>query len=107
VLTLEREPDLTRRRLAEEAENALERDGAEVIVLGCGGLGGFDKVLQSRLNVPVIDGIVAAVKMAEACCDYGVQTSKKNAFAQPRPKPIEGWPSAAASANSQGPGRVG
>lgn len=106
VLALEREPDLTKRRLAEEAEKALERDGAEVIVLGCGGLGGFDKVLQTQLNVPVIDGIVAAVKLAEACCEYGVQTSKHNAFQQPRPKPIQGWPFAAAAALAQDPERA-
>ena len=34
-------------------------------MLGCGGLGGFDKELEAELGVPVIDGIVAAVKLAE------------------------------------------
>jgi allantoin racemase len=92
VLDLEKDPNVTRRRLAEEAMKAIEEDGAEVIVLGCGGMGGFDKELQERIKVPVIDGIVAAVKMAEACHAYGISTSKVNSYASPREQPIDGWP---------------
>jgi allantoin racemase len=92
VLELERDQELTKRRLAEEARLAIDEDGAEVIVLGCGGLGGFDKELEAEVGVPVVDGIVAAVKMAEACHAYGVSTSKVNAFGRPNPKEITGWP---------------
>jgi allantoin racemase len=92
VLDLERDPALTRRRLAEEAQLAIEHDGADAIVLGCGGLAGFDKDLERTLGVPVIDGIVAAVKAAEAMHDYGVTTSKVGPYATPREKHIVGWP---------------
>ena len=69
--------------------------GSLWIVLGCGGLGGFDKELEAEVGVPVIDGIVAAVKMAEACHAYGVSTSKVNAFGRPYPKAITGFPQGA------------
>ena len=94
VLELEQDPARTRRRLAEEAAIAIERDGADAIVLGCGGLAGFDKELATELGVPVIDGIVAAVKLAEGMHDYGVATSKAGPYASPRPKRMVGWPRA-------------
>jgi allantoin racemase len=92
VLELERDRELTKRRLVEEARAALEQNGAEVIVLGCGGMGGFDKELQTAIGAPVVDGIVAAIKMAEGCHAYGVSTSKVNSYASPQPQPISGWP---------------
>jgi allantoin racemase len=97
VLELEQDEQLTRRRLAEEARIAIDEDGAEVIVLGCGGLGGFDKELEAAVGVPVIDGIVAAVKMAEACHAYGVSTSKVSSYARPNRKAITGFPQSARS----------
>lgn len=92
VLDLEHDEALTKRRLAEEARLAIDEDGAEVIILGCGGLGGFDKELEAEVGVPVIDGIVAAVKMAEGCHAYGLSTSKVSTFARPNPKEIAGFP---------------
>jgi allantoin racemase len=83
VLQLEEDPSLTKRLLAERAKQAVAEDFADVIVLGCGGMAGFDKELQAEIGVPVIDGIVAAVKMAEACISYGVSTSKANTYAFP------------------------
>jgi len=104
VLELEQDAELTKRRLAEEAGKAIDEDGAEVIILGCGGLGGFDKELEADVGVPVIDGIVAAVKMAEACDAYGVSTSKVNSYASPRPQHITGWP--VASTGGPNPGKA-
>jgi allantoin racemase len=97
VLELERDEYNTRRRLAEEARRAIQEYDAEVICLGCGGMAGFDKELEETLGVPVIDGVVAAVKLAEACYDYGLKTSKVRSFASPRPKKILGWPRSTSS----------
>ena len=79
-------------RIEKKAREAIEEDGAEVIVLGCGGMAGLDKELQLKLGVPVIDGISAALKIMEALLGYGVTTSKKQTYAQPDPKPLRGLP---------------
>jgi allantoin racemase len=54
-----------------EAENyltlgrlAIEKDRAEVIVLGCAGLTGLDRILHKELDVPVLDGVVCALIIA-------------------------------------------
>ena len=46
--------------------------------------------LQQRLGVPVIDGVAAAVKLAEALVGLGLQTSKRGAYAQPLAKRYAG-----------------
>lgn len=75
-----------RNRLIQEARKALEEDEAEVILLGCAGMSGLDKTMEKILGVPVLDGVVCAVKMAEGLIDYGVSTSKIKAFKQPEAK---------------------
>ena len=72
--------DVVREHLLKEARRALEEDGAEVILLGCAGMTGFDKELEAELDVPVIDGVVAALKLMEALVGYGVGTSKRKAY---------------------------
>ena len=81
------------RRLTEEGKKAVEMDGAEVLLLGCAGMAGVDKVLQSTLQVPVLDGVVCAVKLAEGLYDYGLKTSKVGFFKTPEKKRYLGlWP---------------
>ena len=63
---------------------AIEQDNAEVICLGCAGMSGIDKKLEAELQVPVIDGVVAALKLMEGLVGYNLHTSKKRAFLQPR-----------------------
>lgn len=80
-------------RLKEEGKKAIEQDGAEVLILGCAGMAGVDKTLQSILEVPVLDGVVCAVKLAEGLYDYGVKTSKVGFFKKPEKKRyINFWP---------------
>ena len=80
-------------RLIEEGKRAIEEDGAEVLLLGCAGMVGVDKMLQSALQVPVLDGVVCAVKMAESMHDYGLKTSKVGFFKTPEKKKYPGlWP---------------
>lgn len=52
--------------LTQEAGKAITEDGADVICLGCAGLAGFDKPMQEEVGVPVLDGVVCAIKMCEA-----------------------------------------
>ncbi|WP_432695697.1 aspartate/glutamate racemase family protein [Marinobacterium sp. YM272] len=46
-------------------KEAIELDGAQAIVLGSGGLTGSALSFSQRAGVPVIDAVMAAVKMAE------------------------------------------
>jgi allantoin racemase len=93
VLALESaSPDEVDRLIRESAHRALEQDGAEVICLGCAGMAGLDKKLQQELKVPVVDGVVCALKILEGLVEYGVFTSKKRAYARPKHKELVGLP---------------
>lgn len=73
------------------ARTALARDRSEAIVLGCAGMAQLCRTLQQRLGVPVIDGVAAAVKFAEALAALGLATSKSGDYAPPLPKRWSGW----------------
>lgn len=57
--------------------------GAEAIVLGCAGLTELMAPLREDLGVPVIDGVLAAVTMAEGLLAQGLTTSRAGVFAAP------------------------
>ena len=78
--------------IAAEAERAVREDKAEVVCLGCGGMAGLDEAVRARTGVPVVDGVTAAVKLAEGLVALGLSTSKVRTYASPRPKRIVGWP---------------
>jgi len=63
-------------RLVHVGRQALEEDGAEVICLGCAGWTQLDKRLEGELKAPVVDGVVAAMKLMEALLGYGLRTSR-------------------------------
>jgi allantoin racemase len=75
-----------------EAHRAVEADRAEVICLGCAGMAGLEEAITTELEVPVIDGIGAAVRLAEAVVGLGLKTSKISTYAPPDDKKITGWP---------------
>ena len=75
-----------------EARKAVEEDHAEVICLGCAGMAGLEEAITGELRVPVIDGVGAAVRLAEAVVGLGLKTSKRSTYAVPEPKKIIGWP---------------
>lgn len=68
---------------AVEGRMAIEQDGAEAIILGCAGLTDLVRPLQDALGVPVIDGVLAAVTMAEGLLAQGLTTSRASTFAAP------------------------
>lgn len=73
------------------ARSALQADRSGAIVLGCAGMAGLTEALTIRLGVPVIDGVSAAVKFAEALVGLGLKTSKRGDYARPLPKTYSGW----------------
>ncbi len=66
--------------------HAVEQDGAECIVLGCAGMADLARTLAADAGVPVIDGVTAAVKLAEGLVALGLRTSKVGGYAPPLPK---------------------
>lgn len=75
-----------------ECESAVSQDRAEVICLGCGGMADLEDRIEQRTGVPVVDGVAAAVTIAEGLVRLGLRTSKVRTYAPPRPKQITGWP---------------
>ncbi|MBB3039497.1 aspartate/glutamate racemase family protein [Hoyosella altamirensis] len=92
VLELDKSPDLAIDSIVTQATHAVELDGAEVIILGCGGMTGLDEAVREATSVPVVDGVAAAVKLAESLVSLGLSTSKVRTYATPRPKQLRGWP---------------
>lgn len=90
VLALEDPNSGARDRLRNEIVRAIGEDNAEAIVLGCAGMADLARTLQLEFGMPVIDGVGAAVKQAEALVALGLSTSKRGAYAAPVPKQYVG-----------------
>jgi len=93
VLDLEHVSDETVSRIEQAAREALSRDGSSAIVLGCAGMASLCTTLSARLQVPVIDGVSVAVKLAESLVALGLRTSPLGDYAPPPPKVYAGWAS--------------
>ena len=87
VLALEEEGD-ARQRILAEVRAAVAQDRCEAVILGCAGMADLTEWLTRETGVPVIDGVVAGVRMVEALVGAGLRTSKIGAYATPRPKQI-------------------
>jgi allantoin racemase len=81
--------------LVEESIKAIEEDGAHVIVLGCTGMSGLAKAVRTGLvgrgySIPVIDPIVAALKMVQILVEMKLTHSKRT-YPYPPEKEIFGY----------------
>lgn len=94
VLALETAGDTVARRIEDAARAALARDRSGAIVLGCAGMAPLCARLSTRLGVPVIDGVAAAVALSEALVRMGLRTSKTGDYARPPQKAYSGWAAA-------------
>lgn len=93
VLELEESPERTVQVIAAQARRAVQEDRAEVIVLGCGGMAGLAEAVHDATGgAPVVEGVTAAVKLAESLVSLGLSTSKVRTYAAARPKRIRHWP---------------
>lgn len=93
VLDLEHTSDETVYRIEQAAREALARDRSSAIVLGCAGMANLCATLSARLQVPVIDGVSVAVKLAESLVALELRTSPLGDYAPPPPKVYAGWAS--------------
>ncbi len=95
VHDFQRAREETARRLRAAAEEAIEQDGAEVIILGCTMEFGFYKQLQEELGVPVIDAVLAPLKYLEFLIELkrrlGWGPSKAYGYESPPKDQIVAW----------------
>jgi len=89
VLDLEKPRSGAKEKLEAEIALALDK-GAEAIVLGCAGMADLALALSQKFNVPVIDGVAAAVKQAEALVGLKLTTSRRGSYAFPAVKSYAG-----------------
>ena len=90
VLDLEHVEHSIYQQLLDECRAAIKQDGAEAIVLGCAGMSDLANELSLELQVPVIDGVAAAVKLAESLHQLKLTTSKSGQYAAPLSKAFIG-----------------
>ncbi len=92
VLELESDPDAAVQAILDQSMRAVEDDHAEVICLGCGGMAGLKSKVSELTGAPVVDGVTAAVTIAESLVRLNLSTSKIRTYAPPRTKAVKNWP---------------
>lgn len=96
VLELHQDAAKITAALIEEGVQAVRQDGAHVLVLGCTGMTGLAQEVEMGLarhgieNVPVLDPLECAIKLAEALVNLGVTHSKRT-YPYPPAKEIIGY----------------
>ena len=90
VLDLEKPGSDAHAKLCAEIERALAEERPEAIVLGCAGMADLAAELSQHYRLPVVDGVAAAVKLAEGLVALGLSTSRCGGYAAPDPKPYVG-----------------
>jgi len=90
VLALEDAAEQPLERITAECRRALAEDGSDVIVLGCAGMADWCTQIAHTLGVPVVDGVSAAMELAQSLVALKLSTSKRGELAAPLPKPVLG-----------------
>ena len=85
VLELNNDPDYTYHRAIEVCRETIEKDRADVLVMGCGTLSFRSEELAAELGVPVVNPLRAALRMAELYVSSGISHSKRS---YPTPRKI-------------------
>jgi allantoin racemase len=95
VQEFQKDPGRTEERILEEARLAVEKDGADVVVLGCTIEFGFYQQVQKEIGVPVVDAIVAPLRYAEFLADirdrHGWAHSKRLGYERPDQAEMDSW----------------
>jgi allantoin racemase len=95
VLEFHQDEDETARRFLQAGREAVDDDGAEVLVLGCTATYGFYRELQEELGVPVIDSMLASFKTAEFMAElrnrFAWSHSKVGGYESPPVEEFSPW----------------
>ena len=68
VAETDSDPAKTKQRLINVAKTAVEKDGAEVIIMGCAGMAGYAREIEDILGVKVLDPVAIALKSPSRVC---------------------------------------
>ncbi|HHV42507.1 MAG TPA: hydantoin racemase, partial [Clostridiaceae bacterium] len=95
VLDFHKNEEKTKNKIRAEIAKAIERDRAEVIILGCTMQFGFFQDLQNEFGVPVIDSMLAAMKYAEYLLEVKQKTgwhiSRRAKYERPPTQEMISW----------------
>jgi len=83
VLELGSDIKKTARYLVDAARDLIELKGAEVIILGCTGMAPVAKIVKEELEVPVIEPMATAFKVAELIVSLKLTHSKTGLYMTP------------------------
>jgi len=90
VLALEERNADALGKISAEITAAIRDDRAEAIVLGCAGMADLAAELGATHGLPVVDGVAAAVTLAEGLVRLRLSTSRLGPYAAPRAKTYSG-----------------
>jgi allantoin racemase len=90
VLDLEDDGACALNRIVEECRRAKAEDGIGAIVLGCGGMADLADEIREAVGLPIVEGVTAAVKLAETLASLKLGTSKYGDLAFPPGKRFTG-----------------
>ena len=80
------DPEAMKQATIREGRKAIDEDGADVLVVGCGLMAAIVDALQDELGVPVIHPYAASIKYAEMLVAMGLSHSKKAYMTPPKKK---------------------
>ena len=86
VLEIAADPEKVKIKGISVCRQLIEEDGAEVIILGCASMAGYNQEMEDALGVPVLDPVAVAFKVVEGLTELGVHHSKIGLYATPAPK---------------------
>src|SRR5436190_10042870 len=78
-------PEAALESLVSACRKAVQEDSAEVVILGGLGLAGLAGRIGDEVPVPVIDNVVASVRVAEAAATLGAAKARSGSFAAATP----------------------
>lgn len=90
VLGLEKDADAAKSAISQKIEKIQNQEMVDVIVLGCAGMTEFTRELTLEYQIPIIDGVTAAVELVSGLIRMGLKTGKRNGYANPVPKLYSG-----------------
>lgn len=91
VLELSIDPKKTAGYIVKAAKEIIQHEGAEVIILGCTGMVSVAEMVKQELDVPLIEPLATALKVAEMMIDLKLRHSKLGLYMAPEKGKIVGY----------------